>query len=109
MLGGWQWIGLALVLLHFALPFGLLLSRDLKRRSRTLMRVALLLLAMRWVDAYWMITPTFYPHGLRVHWMDFAAVIGLAGLWLAFYLRQLKSRPLLPAGDPELEEVFAHE
>jgi hypothetical protein len=36
-------------------------------------------------------------------------IIGLAGLWLAFYLRQLKSRPLLPAGDPELEEVFAHE
>ena len=26
--GGWQWVALALVLFHFALPFVLLLSRD---------------------------------------------------------------------------------
>jgi hypothetical protein len=32
--GGWQWVALALVLLHFALPFSLLLSRHLKRLSR---------------------------------------------------------------------------
>jgi hypothetical protein len=109
MRGGWQWIGLALVVLHFAMPFGLLLSRDLKRRGRTLMRVAIVLLVMRLVDVFWMIAPNFHPQGLRVHWLDFAAPIGLAGLWMAFYLRQLRSRPLLPAGDPELEEVFAHE
>ena len=109
MRGGWQWMGLALIVLHFALPFGLLLSRDLKRRSRTMLRVAGMLIIMRWVDVYWMITPNFYPQGLRMHWMDFAAAIGVAGIWLAFFLRQLKSRPLLPAGDPELQEVFAHE
>jgi hypothetical protein len=107
--GGWQWIGLMLVVLHFALPFGLLLSRDLKRNGRSLIRVAIMLLVIRWVDVFWLIAPTFHPQGLRVHWMDLATVVAVAGIWLAYFLRQLKSRPLLPVGDPELEEVFAHE
>jgi hypothetical protein len=33
--GGWQYFQLALILLHFALPFFLLLSRSLKRVVRS--------------------------------------------------------------------------
>jgi hypothetical protein len=51
--GGWKWVSILLVLFHFLLPFLLLLSRDLKRNARTLGKVALLLLAMRWFDVYW--------------------------------------------------------
>ena len=45
--GQWRWIGVALILLNFALPFLLLLSRDLKHNRRRLMAVAWLLIAMR--------------------------------------------------------------
>ena len=31
--GGWQWVILAIVVFHFALPFFVLLSRDAKRRA----------------------------------------------------------------------------
>ena len=31
--GGWQWLALAIVILHFALPFLMLLSRDQKRAA----------------------------------------------------------------------------
>ena len=34
--GGWQFVALILVLGHFALPFALLLSRDLKRNFKLL-------------------------------------------------------------------------
>ena len=34
--GGWQWVGLALLLFHFALPFGLLLSQSLKKNPKTI-------------------------------------------------------------------------
>src|SRR5581483_2352480 len=34
--GGWQWLAVALVVFHFAVPFLLLLSRDLKERVRSL-------------------------------------------------------------------------
>ena len=48
--GQWRWLGVALILLNFALPFLLLLSRDLKHNRRRLMAVAWLLIAMRFVQ-----------------------------------------------------------
>src|SRR5918994_6034167 len=49
MRGGWGVIALALVVGHFALPFVLLLSQDLKK-SRWLPRVAVFILLMRLLD-----------------------------------------------------------
>lgn len=99
--GGWQYIGLALVLLHFALPFSLLLSRDLKRHGRRLALVALLVIVMRFVDLYWLIAPSLRTTRLGVHWLDIAALIGIGGLWLGAFAWQLQRRPLLPVRDPE--------
>jgi hypothetical protein len=104
--GGWEWIGLLLVVVHFALPFALLLSRSLKRAGRTLIRVAALVIVMRFIDLFWQVAPRFQT-GLRIHWMDFAAPIGIGGLWLAMFLFQLKKWPLLPVRDPHLDEAIA--
>jgi hypothetical protein len=104
--GGWAVLGTALVLFHFALPFALLLSRDLKRSSRTLAAVAAGVFVMRFVDLFWMITPNFAEHTFHVHWMDVAAPLGIGGLWIAAFLGQLAGRPLLPMNDPYLEEAF---
>ncbi|HWQ34670.1 MAG TPA: hypothetical protein VNQ79_17605 [Blastocatellia bacterium] len=107
--GGWQWIGLLLVLFHFALPFLLLLSSDLKRSGRLMIPVALLVMAMRAVDLFWIIAPALNREHLAVHWMDIAALVGLSGLWLAFFAWQLRRRPLLPVNDPHFGEVLQHE
>ena len=109
---GWSWMAVALLLFHFALPFALLLSRDLKRDARRLGAVAALMLVMRLVDLFWLIGPDLAGHGLRavplrVHWMDLAAAFGLGGLWLFLLARRLRSRPLLPVGEPELRELLA--
>jgi hypothetical protein len=106
--GGWQWIGMVLVVFHFALPFALLLSRTLKRAGRTLIRVAALVIAMRFVDLFWLVAPDFNKTGLHVHWMDLLAPVGIGGLWLAMFLFQLKKWPLLPVRDPHLAEAIAH-
>jgi hypothetical protein len=106
--GGWQYIGMALVLLHFALPFALLLSRDLKRNFKLLRAVAVIVIAMRFVDLYWMVAPDFHPGHFTVSWMDFLLPIGLGGIWLAVFLWQLELRPLMPLGDPHLEEALEH-
>ncbi len=108
--GGWKWLTIALVLGHFALPFVLLLSRDLKRDSKKLAWVAVLLLVMRWFDLYWLAAPAWGhgegTHGLQLHWLDLTAVVGLGGLWLALFLRELAKRPLLPAFEPFLNEAL---
>jgi hypothetical protein len=100
--GGWQWIGVAQIVLHFALPFGILLSRDLKRNARLLSMVAIGVVSMRFVDLYWLVTPAFSPRVLSVHWLDLATLVGVGGVWLAFFVNQLKGRPLLPLQDPSL-------
>ena len=103
----WKWLGLALVVLQFALPFVLLLSRDLKRNARRLVIVATVVIVMRLVDLIWLTGPDFYQGAFRIHWMDVLMPIGLGGLWLAYFAYQLKARPLLPIGDPFFEEALA--
>jgi hypothetical protein len=103
----WKWMGLALVVLQFALPFVLLLSRDLKRNARRLVVIATAVIVMRFVDLIWMTGPEFHASAFRIHWLDLIMPIGLGGLWLAYFAYQLKARPLLPIGDPFLEEALA--
>ncbi len=100
--GGWQGIALALILLQFALPFVVLLSRATKRSSRALSRVAALILLMRLVDLFWLVAPAFHPAALRVHWLDAVAPVAVGGLWLSAFLRSLRSHPLLPLHDPRM-------
>jgi hypothetical protein len=101
--GGWGWVALSLVVFHFAVPFGLLLMRGVKRRADRLLRVCLLLIAVRLVDVYWITEPAFYGQRLRIHWMDFITPIAVGGLWLAMFFWQLKERSLVPVGDPRLQ------
>ena len=102
--GGWEVVGLLLVIFHFALPFALLLSRNLKRAARRLAVLAGIILIMRAVDLFWLIEPNFaanHSH-LRFSWMDLVAPIALGGLWMAAFARELKQRPVLPLHDPGL-------
>ncbi|MBZ5618775.1 MAG: hypothetical protein LAQ69_08645 [Acidobacteriia bacterium] len=106
--GGWQYVALALVIGHFALPFALLLSRDLKRNFKLLAGIAVFILCMRFVDLYWIVAPDFRKESFGLSWLDFTAPMGLVGLWLWYFLTQLEKRPLMPLGDPQLEETLAH-
>ena len=87
--GGWQHLALGLILLHFCVPFTLLLSRRTKRNPSIIRVVALGLLGMRLVELYWFAAPNFYGHHLRVHWMDLAAPIGVGGIWLYWFSRRM--------------------
>jgi hypothetical protein len=56
---GWQYLALFLAIFHFAVPWLVLLSRDLKRTPHRLVVVAMWLLFMRFLDLYMMISPEF--------------------------------------------------
>jgi hypothetical protein len=106
--GGWQFVGLLLVAGHFALPFALLLSRDLKRNYKLLAGISIFILCMRLVDLYWLVAPSFRKGQFGISWMDFAAPVGLTGIWLAYFFLQLGKRPLMPLNDPNLEGALEH-
>ena len=100
--GGWLWVIIAIVFFQFVMPFILLLSYRLKRRARSIATVALMLIVIRFVDVFWIITPAFDPGRLSVHVLDLAAVLALGGFWVWLFVRQLEGRPLLPLRDPTL-------
>ena len=60
---GWQYLALFLVIFHFAVPFLLLLSRDLKRMPHRLVWVALALLVVRYIDLFMLVSPEFDADG----------------------------------------------
>jgi hypothetical protein len=102
---GWRMVALVLVVLHFFVPFMLLLLRRSKRSPDILWKIALGLLVMRLVDLAWNMEPAFHPQGIAVHWLDPAALLAVGGLWTAFALRMLKGAPLLALGDPRFRIV----
>lgn len=107
--GGWQWIGMILVVFAFFVPFLLLLSRAMKTSRAILLAVASGIVVLRVVDLFWLIAPAFHPAELRIHWMDLAAPIAMGGLWLAVFTWQLRRVSLLPFHDPRLQRILDHE
>src|SRR6267154_1357417 len=103
--GGWGLIGLTLVLFHFAIPFGILLSRRFKRDIHRLAWLAAWLIVMRYLDLFWIIEPNF-SNTLRFTVGDIIVPVAIGGLWLAYFFRNLAALPLLPAYDPEADEVL---
>jgi len=106
LVGGWKWVALMLLILHFVVPLLLLLQRAVKQNLRALAGVAALLLVMQWVFMVFQVEPAF-PTANRLvdHWMDFVAPLALGGIWFGFFLRQLRQHPLLPTHD--LNELSA--
>ena len=98
--GGWGPVGLVLALFHFAVPFALLLSRSFKRNVGKLVWLATWLMIMRIVDIWWHIEPVSHPT-IHLSWLHFTILAGMGGLWMAYFFRNLRSRPLLAVYAPQ--------
>ncbi|MGH9511975.1 MAG: hypothetical protein ACRD2U_07535 [Terriglobales bacterium] len=96
---GWEYVGLFLIVFHFAVPFAMLLSRSLKRDPRRLVWVAVWVIFMRYVDLYWFIEPNFHRQ-FYWHFLDAVVPVAIGGFWLSLFFRNLRQRPLLPLHDP---------
>jgi hypothetical protein len=108
--GGWQYLVSILALFHFAVPFLLLLLRDIKEHRRRLLAVAAGLLLMRFIDLFWWIEPPINHQGMYFYWLlDIAAWAAVGGLCVWWFVGQLRDRPLLPWKDPYLAEALRHE
>lgn len=109
--GGWEYVGPALILLHFAVPFFLLLSRALKKKPHIIASVAGFLMVMRLVDLFWLTQPELHggvisPTAVVVTIVS-TAVIG--AIWLGLFFKFLSSNPLLPLKDPYIQkEAIIH-
>ena len=107
--GGWGGIAVVLMVLHFGVPFLLLLQRPMKRRLHMLSILAAGVVFLSIIDVYWLVVPGFEANGPHFHPLDFFALFGIGGLWIASFFWQLKKWPLLPQHDPRFEGALEHE
>ena len=116
MTTGWFWVGMILILFHFAFPYLFLLKQDWKKNSKMLASIALFILFMRLVDMFFLISPMprISEHGGSLvlsqsfSWLDIAGPIAVGGIWLWFFFHQLMKRPIVPVMDPFLEKAIEH-
>jgi hypothetical protein len=109
--GGWAWIGLALVFGHFVIPFLFLLPRAVKRNPGWLTAAGILLLAMHWVDLYYVIMPELdhEASGLPLSVLDLTCWVGIGGVFIAGVLWILGRQSLVPERDPRIDESLGFE
>jgi hypothetical protein len=107
--GGWRAVGIVLALFHFAVPFLILLSRDLKRDPRRLAALAGWQLALHYVDVYFTMRPPDQPGGPAPHWTDLSALVGVGAAAVAFAAWRLRGAAAVPVGDPYLEDSLRYQ
>ncbi len=113
-INGWTWVALALLFGHLLIPFLGLLSRWIKRSRKLLAFWAVWLLAMHWVDQWWVVmpnlvyTPVQSEPGPMLPMVELLCLIGLGGIALGGAVLRATRQGLIPAGDPRLGDSLGH-
>ena len=79
---GWEIMGWSSLVLHFIVPFALLLRQDVKRNQLVMKAAACILLFAHFIDLSWIIIPGYRHHGIP-HF-DVFALIAAGGMVLLF-------------------------
>ncbi len=105
--GYWGKVVLGLAVLHFAVPFFGLLSRDAKAKINRLRWVAYCALAAHLLDLYWIVFPALHRPTLKFGWVEvsFGLLLVPSSLWWAS--RLMRNGKDMPVGDPNLKAGLA--
>lgn len=99
---GWEYVSVAIVLLHFWIPYFMLVSRPSKMNTKNLKRSALLLIFAHFLDLYWLVMPT-YSTSPVFSYHEVAFPVLAIGLIIVIFAMQAKNNNLVPVGDPKLQ------
>lgn len=110
--GEWANFSWFLLIGHFVIPFIALISRYPKRRPKLLVFPALWILAMHYIDIYYLAMPELPPPGgapgvVPFAMIDLVCFIGIGGCFAAFTFFAVHNRSLIPKRDPRLAESLA--
>ncbi len=103
--GSWSIVSILLIIVHFIVPYAVLLSQPAKMNPKKLKFISIWLLFAHLLDIYWLVMPnmTEMKSGYHFSWIDFVFPflgIGFVMLVLSFFG---KNKNLLPIGDPKLK------
>ncbi len=110
--GPWKVVSASLAILHFVVPFVLLMSRNVKRNLSGLAAGAALIFVMHIVEMYWLVMPNYAhamnipagnDHALSISPLDLLSFLGVGGVFFAAVLFRMSKHPLVALGDPRFE------
>mgnify|MGYP002624088450 FL=1 len=104
----WSILLLVLLVGHFVLPFAGLMSRHPKRRRFWLLFWAVWLLVTHWLDLVWLVMPELGAQ-LVLGGVEVGLLICVTAVYAAGLFHRLADGPLVPVGDPRLNESLAFE
>ncbi|HEX5209001.1 MAG TPA: hypothetical protein VFW10_14565 [Steroidobacteraceae bacterium] len=98
----WRWVTYTIETAQFGIPFVLLLFRALKRDARAMLAIAAFVLSVHWLYVAWLVKPSVATAGVSLGWTDCAATVGVGGLWIWLFLRDLAVYPSFAHGGAEV-------
>lgn len=103
--GSWSIISILLIIVHFVVPYAVLLSQPAKMNPKKLKFISIWLLFAHLLDLFWLVMPNMkqMKSGYFFSWIDFVFPIlgvGLVMLVLSYFS---KNKNLIPIGDPKLK------
>lgn len=111
--GEWAMLSKVLIVVHFLIPFFLLISREPKRNPKLLAAIAAFMLMAHAIDMTFIIQPMVDAGetelvGLSSWWAIAASVLGFLGLFGFALVRRIVSVPLTATKDPRLPQALHH-
>lgn len=101
--GAWGSLLLALAILHFLVPFFVLIPREAKSNPKFLLWISALMLFCHWLDLYWMIFPVLGARPL-FGWPEISFGLLFISAGLLWIRRWMSRGEDMPIGDPFLHE-----
>lgn len=108
LVGGWGWHSAFLLLLHFVVPFFILIARAPKRMPFLMAVMSVWFMVMHWFDLHWISMPVLNDTA-GFHWLDFTCWLGLASLFGGLMIYRLKRHALVPTKAPYLADSLHFE
>jgi hypothetical protein len=103
--GGWIFFSLALIVVHFLVPYFALLTQPSKMNPKRLKFIAIWLLFAHLIDIFWLVMPNMgaMKNGYFFSWIDLVFPIAGVGLVAFIFTLRAKKDNLIPVGDPKLK------
>jgi|688.fasta_scaffold00262_42 hypothetical protein len=105
---GWEYVAIALLLVHFVVPFLGLISRHVRRNKTGLFFWACWLLIAHWIDLSFLILPNAGPVEVTYLLGHLLCFIGMVSIFLAMLLLKASNVPLVATRDPRVPEALSY-
>lgn len=113
--GAYENVAWAVLALIWIIPFWMVLPKNLKWRPKWLALAAVVALCGKWLEQWLIVIPSQFGHApvaleeaVYPGWIDIAACLMFAGLFILSYRFFLRNIPVLPVGDAIFKDVVEH-